>query len=66
VIRREVSKDYYNFGVGLGLGLSYPLTSRSFVDAGVHVSIYVADPVSTGGLGNIGGVSFDVAYRFGF
>lgn len=65
-IKREVSKDYYNLGIGLDLGLTYPLTKTTFIDGGVHVTAYLNDPVRLGGLGNIGGVSFNVAYRFGF
>lgn len=63
---REVSKDHFNLGLGLDLGLTYPFSASSFVDAGVHVSTYLNDPVKLGGLGNLGGVSFNAAYRFGF
>lgn len=63
---RSVSKDHYNLGLGVDLGLTYPFSRASFVDAGIHVSTYLNDPVSLGGLGNLGGVSFNVAYRFGF
>jgi hypothetical protein len=64
--RRQVSKYYFGLGAGFDLGLTYPLGPRSAIDAGVHVSAYFNDPVSQGGLGNIGGVSFNAAYRFGF
>jgi hypothetical protein len=63
---REVSKDHFNLGLGLDLGLTYPFSKSSFVDAGLHVSTYLNDPVKMGGLGNLGGVSFNAAYRFGF
>jgi hypothetical protein len=63
---REVTKDHYNLGVGIDVGLTYPFSVASFVDAGIHVSTYLNDPVAMGGLGNLGGVSFNVAYRFGF
>jgi hypothetical protein len=63
---REVTKDHYNLGIGVDLGLTYPFSLASFVDAGIHVSTYLNDPVKLGGLGNLGGVSFNVAYRFGF
>lgn len=63
---REVSKDHYNLGIGIDIGLTYPFSVSSFVDAGIHVSTYLNDPVKQGGLGNLGGVSFNAAYRFGF
>jgi hypothetical protein len=63
---REVSKDHFNLGIGIDVGLTYPFSLKSFVDAGIHVSTYLNDPVQHGGLGNIGGVSFNAAYRFGF
>jgi hypothetical protein len=63
---REVTKDHYNLGLGIDLGLTYPFSLASFVDAGIHVSTYLNDPAKLGGLGNIGGVSFNAAYRFGF
>lgn len=64
--RRQVSKYYFGLGAGFDLGLTYPLGRTSAVDVGVHISAYVNDPVSEGGVGNIGGVSFNAAYRFGF
>lgn len=64
--RREVSKDYYNLGFGFDLGLTYLFSASSAIDGGVHVSVYLNDPVASGGLGNIGGVSFDLSYRLGF
>ncbi len=59
-------KDYFNFGIGFDLGVQYPLTPTTSLDGTVHTSIYVANAVSHGGLGNIGGVSLTAAYRFGF
>lgn len=63
---RQVSKDHFNLGIGADIGLTYPLSGASFIDAGIHISTYLNDPVAMGGLGNIGGVSFNAAYRFGF
>lgn len=63
---REVTKDHYNLGVGLDIGLTYPFSARNFLDAGLHISSYLNDQSRLGGLGNIGGVSFNAAYRFGF
>jgi hypothetical protein len=59
----EVSKSYYNIGLGLGLGVEYPLTSVSGLYAGFHIAIYFADPSGSGGLGNIGGLSIGLGYR---
>jgi hypothetical protein len=58
--------NYYDLGLGLDLGLSYPFTSTTALDAMVHIAVYMASPVDHGGLGNIGGVSITAAYRFGF
>jgi hypothetical protein len=62
----QVSKDYYNIGFGIGLGLEYPLNHNSTLFADLHVGTYFADPVKNGGLGNIGGVSISVGYSIGF
>jgi hypothetical protein len=62
----EVLNDYYNIGLGLGLGVEYPITKNSDIYAGIHLEIYFADPVTTGGLGNIGGVSVGLGYRINF
>jgi hypothetical protein len=62
----EVTKDHFNLGIGLDVGLSYPVTATQYLDVGIHVSTYLNDPVKLGGLGNIGGISFNAAYRFGF
>lgn len=59
----EVSKDYYNLGLGLGLGVEYPLTQVSSIDFGIHIGVYFTDPIATGGLGNIGGLSVVLGYR---
>ncbi|MFI5202257.1 MAG: hypothetical protein ACHQNE_07710 [Candidatus Kapaibacterium sp.] len=58
--------NYYDLGLGFDLGLTYPLTSTTALDASVHIAIFLASPVTQGGLGNIGGVSLTAAYRFGF
>jgi hypothetical protein len=63
ITKTEVSKDYYNIGIGLGLGVEYPLTQASGLYAGLFLGIYFADPTSSGGLGNIGGVSIGLGYR---
>jgi len=60
------TKDYFNYGAGLDLGLTYPLTHTTALDGIVHVAFFFGDPVEHGGLGNIGGVSLVAAYRFGF
>jgi len=59
-------QSYLDVGLGLDIGFSYPLTAISALDGGVHVAIYFASPVSSGGLGNIGGISLCADYRFGF
>ncbi|MDP4198375.1 MAG: hypothetical protein Q8922_04345 [Bacteroidota bacterium] len=61
-----VSKDYFNMGIGLDVGASYPLSPSSAIDGIVHVATYLGNPVSSGGLGNIGGVSLDLMYRAEF
>jgi len=53
--KAEVSQDYYNIGLGLGLGIEYPLTNLSGLYFGIHL----------GGLGNIGGISIGLGYRIG-
>jgi opacity protein-like surface antigen len=65
-IESTVSKDYYNIGFGIGLGLEYPLNNYSTLFADLHVGMYFADPVKGGGLGNIGGVTIGVGYSIGF
>lgn len=62
-ISKEVSQDYFNIGLGLGLGIEYPLTSISGLFLKVHLGIYFADAISTGGLGNIGGLSIGLGYK---
>ena len=59
----EVSKDYFNIGLGLGLGVEYPLTKISAINFGIHIGVYFADATATGGLGNIGGLSIELGYR---
>lgn len=59
-------KDYLDLGFGFDLGLTYPFTPTTALDAMVHLAVYVTSPVLQGGLGNVGGVSLTAAYRFGF
>jgi hypothetical protein len=59
-------RDYFNIGLGLDLGLMYPLTRTTSIEAIVHYAMYLANPVDDGGLGNIGGISLSASYRFGF
>jgi hypothetical protein len=59
----EASKNYYNIGLGLGLGIEYPLTEVSGLYLGIHVGIYFADAAASGGLGNIGGLSIGLGYK---
>jgi hypothetical protein len=59
-------QPYLDVGMGIDLGLSYPLSRNSALDGTVHIALYFASPVSDGGLGDIGGVSLCVDYRFGF
>jgi hypothetical protein len=62
----QAQRDYFNVGIGFDLGLTYPFTPTTSLEADVHLATFLLDPVSSGGLGNIGGVSISVAYRFGF
>jgi hypothetical protein len=59
-------RDYFNIGLGIDLGLMYPLIPTTSLEAIVHLATYLASPVANGGLGNIGGVSISASYRFGF
>ncbi|MEP7235725.1 MAG: outer membrane beta-barrel protein [Ignavibacteriota bacterium] len=61
----EVSQDYYNVGLGIGLGIEYPTARNSGLYFGFQIGIYFADKVETGGLGNIGGVSIGLGYHSG-
>ncbi len=63
VIPSEVSQDYFNIGIALGLGVEYALTNASSIYLGIHMGIYFADPIKSGGLGNIGGLSIGLGYR---
>jgi len=65
IVPAEVSQDYYNVGLGIGLGVEYPVGKNSGIYFGFHIGIYFADAVATGGLGNIGGVSIGLGYRIG-
>ncbi len=60
---RAVSKDYYNIGIALGLGIEYPISSVSAIFGGLRIGLYVLDPVRSGGLGNAGGVSVGLGYK---
>jgi len=62
----KVSRPYYNIGIALGLGIVYPIGSLSGITAGLDVRTYFADPTSSGGLGNIGGVCIGIGYALGF
>lgn len=59
----EVSKDYFNIGLALGLGIEYPFSKISALAFGIHIGVYFADPIASGGLGNIGGLSVELGYR---
>jgi hypothetical protein len=59
-------RDYFNIGIGFDLGLMYPLTPTTALEAIVHLSSFFASSVASGGLGNIGGISISADYRFGF
>jgi hypothetical protein len=63
IVKTEVSKEYYNIGLGLGLGVEYPISQVSGIYAGIHLGIYFADPVVGGGLGNVGGMSIGLGYK---
>ena len=60
------SKSYLNYGLGIDIGATYEFAPMSAIDAIVHIATYFGSPVSTGGIGNIGGVSIDAAFREGF
>ncbi len=59
-------RDYLDLGLGVDLGLTYPFTASTGLDAMVHIAVYFTSPILQGGLGDIGGVSLTAAYRFGF
>ncbi len=62
----QAQRSYFNVGIGIDLGLMYPLTPISALEVSVHFANFFANPISDGGLGNIGGVSISGAYRIGF
>lgn len=62
----NASKDYYNIGIGLGLGVEYGLDLHSSFYAGLKVGVYLANSTKTGGLGNAGGLSLGIGYRYAF
>ena len=63
-VTADVRRTYLPIGAHFGLGLSYPISEQSNIDAIVRTSIFFGSPASSGGLGNIGGVSLIAAYRF--
>ena len=63
-IRKTTSKDYYNIGLALGLGIEYSISSVSSIYAGLRVGIYLANSTATGGLGNAGGLSLGLGYKY--
>jgi hypothetical protein len=65
IIPSEVSKDYLNIGLGLGLGIEDPISKVSALYFGIHIGVYFSDLITNGGLGNIGGISICLGYRFG-
>jgi hypothetical protein len=62
----DVSKVYYNLGLGFGLGLEYAVSSVSGLFGGIRIGVYLLDPVSKGGLGDAGGISLGLGYRYSF
>lgn len=65
-IAATASKIYMNYGIGLDLGATYELAPASAIDVIIHIANYFGSPISSGGVGNLGGVSIGVAYRAGF
>jgi hypothetical protein len=63
-VATPVSKRYYNIGIALSLGIEYPITKAASLYGGLRVGAYLADPVSTGGLGDAGGVSLGIGFRY--
>jgi hypothetical protein len=64
-VAQQVTRSYLPLGGAGGLGLSYPLTEQTWLDVVVRASVFFGSPATSGGLGNIGGVSLVAAYRFG-
>jgi hypothetical protein len=62
----RASKSYTNYGLGLDLGATYEIAQTSAVDVIIHIASYFGSPISSGGIGNIGGVSIGAVYRIGF
>jgi hypothetical protein len=65
-VAMNASKDYYNIGIGLGLGVEYATDVHSSFYAGLKVGVYLANSTRTGGLGNAGGLSLGIGYRYAF
>jgi hypothetical protein len=66
IVSTPVSKTYYNLGIGFGLGLEYAVSSVSGIYGGLRIGVYLLDPVSRGGLGDAGGISLGLGYRYAF
>jgi len=66
VTAKVAEKDYLNYGLGIDVGVMYPLTRTSALDGIVHIASYFGSSVDHGGIGNIGGVSLVAAYRVEF
>jgi hypothetical protein len=66
VTTKTAEKDYLNYGLGIDIGVMYPLTRTSALDGIVHIASYLGSSVDHGGIGNIGGVSLVAAYRVEF
>lgn len=64
VQRKAASKVYYNLGLGLGIGLEYEVSSVSSLTLALRLGVYLLDPVSKGGLGDAGGLSVGLGYRY--
>jgi hypothetical protein len=63
-VTQETRRTYLPLGGAAGLGLSYPLQGQSSIDAIVRTTVFFGAPASSGGLGNIGGVSLIAEYKF--
>lgn len=64
-VPQSITRTYLPLGGAAGLGLTYPLSAQTAIDATVRATVFFGSPASSGGLGNIGGVSLIASYRFG-
>ncbi len=64
ITNRTVTKDYYNIGIGLGLGIEYRVSTSSNVFFSVRIGLQLADSPDTGGLGDAGGLSLGFGYKY--